>query len=65
MSRVCGLWWSPNFMERLATEKNFYVMLTVQKMHPFAVFNENIYGHTAVPTPILQLRLCVQIQKLK
>ena len=38
MSRVCGFWLYLNFEVRLAVDKNFYLGLTVEKMHAFAVF---------------------------
>ena len=37
--RVCGLRLGPNFVVRLAADKNFYLRLTVEKMLAFAVFN--------------------------
>ena len=40
MYRVCGLQPGPNFVVRLAADKNFYLRLTVEKMHPVAVFND-------------------------
>ena len=40
MYRACGLWLSPNFGEQLTAEKNFYLRLTVEKMHALAVFTE-------------------------
>ena len=50
MYRVCGLQLGPNFVVRLATSKNFYLRLTVEKMHVLAVLTINIHGHTAVAT---------------
>ena len=38
--RICGLQLGPNFVVRLAADKNFYLSLTVVKMHAFAVFND-------------------------
>ena len=40
MYRVCGLRLGPNFEVLLTAEKNFYLRLTVEKIHAFAVFNE-------------------------
>ena len=40
MYRVYGLRLDPNFVVRLAADKNFYLQLTVEKMHAFAVFND-------------------------
>ena len=40
MYRVYGLRLGPNFVVRLAADKNFYLQLTVEKMHAFAVFND-------------------------
>ena len=34
-----GLRLGPNFVVRLAAEKNFYLQLTVEKKHAFAFFN--------------------------
>ena len=39
MYMVCGLRRDPNFVVRPAAEKNFYLRLTVEKMHAFAVFS--------------------------
>ena len=40
MHRVYGLRISPNFEVQLATDKNFYLRLTVEKMHAYAVLND-------------------------
>ena len=37
VDRVCGLWLGPNFGVQLTAEKNFYLWITVERMHPFAV----------------------------
>ena len=65
MYRVCGLQLGPNFVLRLTAFKNFYFGLTVGKMHAFAVLVINIYDQMVAATQILQLRLTIQIQKLK
>ena len=47
MYRVYGLRLGLNFVAGLATDNNFYVWLTVEKMHAFAVFNDfilRLYG---------------------
>ena len=38
MSSVCGFRQCLNFEVRLAVDKSFYLRLTVEKMHAFAVF---------------------------
>ena len=38
MYTVCDLWLGPNFGVRLTAVKNFYLRLTVEKIHAFAVF---------------------------
>ena len=38
MYRVCSLLLGPNFGVRLTADKNFYLRLSVEKMHAFAVF---------------------------
>ena len=38
--RVSGLRLLPNFVVRLVADKNFYLRLTVEKMHAFAVFSD-------------------------
>ena len=40
MYRLCGLRLKPNFRVRLTADKNFYLFLTVEKMHIFAIFTE-------------------------
>ena len=40
MYRVCGLRLGPNFVLWLAADKNFYLWLTVEIMHAFAVFSD-------------------------
>ena len=42
MHRVCGLRLGPNYVVRLAADKNFYLRLTIEKVHAFGFFN-NIY----------------------
>ena len=44
MCRVCGLRMSSNFGVWLTANKNFYLQLTVEKMHAFAVFTEKYLG---------------------
>ena len=39
MYRVCSLRLSLNFVLRIAAEKDFYLQLTVEKMHAFVVFS--------------------------
>ena len=39
MYRVCALQMGANVAVQLAAEKNFYLRLTVEKIHVFAVFN--------------------------
>ena len=39
MHRIYGLWHGSNFAVRPAADKNFYLRLTVEKMHAFPVFN--------------------------
>ena len=67
MYRASGLRLCPNFGMRLTTDRNFYLRLTVEKMHVFVLqFSlRNIYSHTAVVAPILQLRLTIETKKLK
>ena len=40
MYRVGGLRIGPNFKGRLVADKNFYLQLTVEKMHALAVFSD-------------------------
>ena len=40
MYGVFGLRLGPNFVVRLAADKNFCLQLTVEKMQAFAVFND-------------------------
>ena len=40
MSKVCGLRLGPNFVLRLAADKNFYLRFTFEKMHVFPVCND-------------------------
>ena len=57
MYRVCGLRLGPNFAVRLSADKNFYLQLTVEKMHAFVVFGDKYlrpYGcsHTNLTTTV-------------
>ena len=67
MYRACGLRLCPSFGMRLTAERNFYLRLSVEKMHVFVLqFSlRNIYGYTPVVAPILQLRLTIETKKLK
>ena len=38
--RVYGLRLGSNFVVRLASDKNFYLRLTAEKLHVFAIFND-------------------------
>ena len=40
MCRVCSLRLDPNFGLRQTADNNFYLWLTVEKVHAFAVFTE-------------------------
>ena len=42
MHKVCGLRLRLNLVVRLVAENNFYLRLTVEKMHGFTVFNDKI-----------------------
>ena len=66
--RVCSLVLGPNCVVLLAGGKNFYLPLTVEKMHAFAVFKDKylrIYGCSdtdfTAPVATLRLRSTVQI----
>lgn len=51
MYRFYGLRLGPNFWVRAATDKNFYLLLTVEKIYAFAVFTEKYlqpYGYSDI-----------------
>ena len=62
---VCSLQLGPNFGMWLTAYKNFYLPLTIEKIHVLVVVTNIIYGHTVVVAPILRLQLALQIQKLE
>ena len=51
MYRFYGLRLGSNFWVRAATDKNFYLLLTVEKIYAFAVFTEKYlqpYGYSDI-----------------
>ena len=64
---VQDLWFESGskFWGAAYSDKNFYLRLTVEEMHAFAVFTGKYLRSTAVATPILRLQLTVQVQKPK
>ena len=65
MYSVYGLRLSPNSVVRLTADKNFYLQLTVEKMHAFIVFNDKYLRSDDCKDTSFTLQLNVQIQKLK
>ena len=39
MYRICNFRMGPNLVVRLAADKNFYLRLTVENVHAFAIFS--------------------------
>ena len=54
-TKTCGLRLGTNFGARLVADKNFYLRLTVAKIHAFVVSTDNVYGRAAQLVPILRL----------
>ena len=58
MYKVCGLRLGPNFVVRLAADKNFlFAVCGREKSLCLRFLVINIYGHTVVVTQILRLWL--------
>ena len=62
MYRACSLLGQSSGARPVAY-KNFYILLTFEKMRAFLPIN--IYGHAAVVSPILRLWFIIKAQKLK
>ena len=62
--RPSSFWLGPNYVVWLAAEKNFYLWLTVEKMHAFALFNNRYVQLSGCSNINLRPWLTAQIQKL-